>query len=197
MNLPIYILAQGKSSRMGRDKGLVKINGKEMILHCIENLMVLEQEIIIISSNTDYEKFGFRIISDRIENRGPAQGIITALEDLSKASGKPDQCMIVSCDMPLVNDKIIQRLCDLSVGQAGLTLSSTIACFEGDSFYPFPGIYSKSILTKWKSEVDNGNLKMQSLIKQFSHKTLPIEHPELFLNVNTPSDVLVAAKKLK
>lgn len=185
MNCPIYILAEGKSSRMGTDKGLVQINDQEMVLHCIENLKPLNQEIIIITSNHEYKKFGCRIISDKLKNQGPAQGIITALEDC-----KTEQCIIVSCDMPLVNDLLIAQL-------DNLIINSDIVCYAADYLYPFPALYSKSILPKWKQAVDASNLKMQSLIKQFNYKTLPIEDPDLFLNANTPEDIQQVETKLK
>ncbi len=187
MNFPIYILAEGKSSRMGSDKGLVKINGEEMMLHCIENQTGLKYrtlDITIITSNREYEKFGYRIISDKIKNQGPAQGILTAMDD-----AKADKCLIVSCDMPLITYSVIRLLFDLP-------RNTEIACFQKEFLFPFPGLYSKSILPKWKKKVDEGNLKMQWLIKQFDYKTLPIEHPELFLNVNTPEDILQVEKIL-
>lgn len=184
MHFTIYILAEGKSSRMGRDKGLVKINGKEMVLQCIENLIPLNQEIVIITSNLDYEEFGFRTISDNIKEQGPAQGIVTALTDCNT-----EQCIIVSCDMPLVTKLMIHQL-------TNLILNSDIICYESDYLFPFPGVYSKSILPLWKEKIAEGNLKMQSLIKQFNYKTLPIEDPELFLNVNTPEDVKLVEQKL-
>ena len=34
------ILAGGKSQRMGEDKSLIEIEGKQMILHIIENLKI-------------------------------------------------------------------------------------------------------------------------------------------------------------
>ena len=181
----IYILAEGKSSRMGEDKGLIKIKGKEMVAHCIDNLKPLKQEIVLITSNVAYKKFGLRIISDKLKNQGPAQGILTALEDSQTAKN-----LIVSCDMPLIYDMMIRRFDDL-------ILDGDIVCYEDAYLFPFPGVYSKSILPIWKEKIGGGDLKLQSLIKQFDYKTLPIDHPELFLNVNTPSDLKLIEEKLK
>ena len=185
MQYTIYILAEGKSSRMGKDKGLVKINEKEMIAHCIAHVKPLLQEIKIITSNTAYDKFDLPIISDSVKNNGPAQGIITALEN-----SKTEKNLILSCDMPLVNDLMIR-------GFDNLIMNSDIVCYEDEYLCPFPGVYSKSILPKWKAEVAAGNNKLQHLVRQFNYKTLPIEHPALFLNVNTPADLNLAAEKLK
>jgi len=185
MDYTIYILAEGKSSRMGTDKGLVKIKGKEMVAHCIDNVKPLHRETILISSNLAYEKFGLPIISDTKKNKGPAQGIITALEN-----SPTEKNVIMSCDMPLINGGVIRKLVEQMK-------QSEIVCFEQKFLYPFPAYYSKAILLKWKKEVAHGNKKMQQLIKQFDYKTLRIEDLELFLNVNTPADLKLAEEELK
>jgi molybdopterin-guanine dinucleotide biosynthesis protein A len=185
MQYTIYILADGKSSRMGEDKGLIKINGIEMIAHCVEFLRPLQQEIVIVSSNNKYKKFSDKIIGDTVKNQGPAQGIVTALED-----SKTTNNLIVSCDMPLFDHSFMSSFVEQSAG-------STICCFEDDYLFPFPGWYSKTILSKWTSELEKGNHKMQTLIKQFDYKTLPIKQHELFLNVNTTEDLQEAEKILK
>jgi molybdopterin-guanine dinucleotide biosynthesis protein A len=170
---------------MGTDKGLVKIKGKEMIVHCIDNLKPLNQEVVIVSSNPDYKKFGLPIISDKIKNNGPAQGIITALEN-----SNTEKNLMVSCDMPLVIESLIRLVVENSA-------AVDICCFNQQYLYPFPGIYSKSILPSWTTEVDKGNKKVQQLIKLFKTKRLSIDHPELFLNVNTPADVKKAEDLLR
>ncbi len=185
MDYTIYILAEGKSSRMGQDKGLVKIKDKEMIAHCIDHLLALQKEIVIISSNLAYKKFGFRMIADKEKDQGPAQGIITALED-----SQTEKNLIVSCDMPLVNNLLIRQLEEFMI-------DSDIVCYKKDYLFPFPGVYTKSILPSWKKEVAQGNKKMQHLIKQFKTKSLPIERTELFLNVNTPADIKKAEQLIK
>ena len=58
------ILAGGKSSRMGEDKGLVLLNGKPMIQYVIEALKEVVSDIIIISNNASYNKFRVPVYSD-------------------------------------------------------------------------------------------------------------------------------------
>ena len=79
-NISGYILAGGKSSRMGSDKGLMLLNKKAVIQHAIEQLEKSVKNIFIISNNIEYEKFGFKLIPDLIKDIGPAGGIYTALK---------------------------------------------------------------------------------------------------------------------
>jgi len=48
--ISIFILAGGKSSRMGRDKGLIPLKGRPMISYLIETIEGLDLPISIISN---------------------------------------------------------------------------------------------------------------------------------------------------
>src|ERR1035437_7677768 len=96
-NLNGYILAGGKSSRMGTDKGLLVFNKKTIIQHVIAQLKPVVKEVIIVSNNRDYEKFGVKVIADIIKNIGPAGGIHAAL-----SHSNTNHNFIVSCDMPFI-----------------------------------------------------------------------------------------------
>ena len=51
-----YVLAGGKSSRMGADKGLILLNDKPMIQYVIEQLKPLCKNIFIVTNNSEYKK---------------------------------------------------------------------------------------------------------------------------------------------
>ncbi|MEJ2113326.1 MAG: molybdenum cofactor guanylyltransferase [Flavobacteriaceae bacterium] len=55
-NITGIILAGGKSSRMGSDKGFINLNSKPFIVHIIEALKPLVNTIIIVSDNMDLEQ---------------------------------------------------------------------------------------------------------------------------------------------
>ena len=54
------ILAGGKSERMGTDKGLLLLKGKPFISHIYEAMKpIFGDNIIVVSSNTDYDALGY------------------------------------------------------------------------------------------------------------------------------------------
>lgn len=75
MQVGAIILAGGKSSRMGVDKGLMLLNEKPMVQHVIDAVKLVADEIIIVANNKEYKQFGYTVISDEIENAGPLAGI--------------------------------------------------------------------------------------------------------------------------
>jgi len=75
------ILAGGKSSRMGMDKGFCALNGKPMVQYAIDILEQTCDSIIICSNNSDYELFDLPVIPDIIKDIGPMGGIYSGLKN--------------------------------------------------------------------------------------------------------------------
>ena len=63
-NIPTYILCGGKSSRMGSDKGLVKLQGRMFIDHIINSLKSISNSIYLVTSNEEYSDFGYVLLQD-------------------------------------------------------------------------------------------------------------------------------------
>jgi molybdenum cofactor guanylyltransferase len=183
MEVGVYILAGGKSERMGEDKAQIKIGDKCMIEYVLDVAKKINAHPIIISSNESHEKFG-TCIPDAVLNQGPAMGVYTALRHTDH-----DYNLILSCDMPLIDLKICQF--------GDLISSNDILCYGNDFLYPFPGLYAKRILYKWKEQLDAGERKVQRMIKCFDYKEMPVENLDLFLNVNAKDELVRASKKLE
>jgi molybdopterin-guanine dinucleotide biosynthesis protein A len=107
-----YVLAGGGSTRFGRDKALVEIDGKPMLARMIELIQTVPIPAKMIAGRGKYEGFGVEIIEDRWPGEGPLGGIITALEDSSKSAAPPEWNLIVSCDMPFLTREWIAFLCE-------------------------------------------------------------------------------------
>ena len=149
------ILAGGKSSRMGFDKGLALLNGKPMIQHMITVIEKLGIELIIISNNPAYKAFGYPVYEDVIPEKGPAGGIFTALE-----CSTTDLNLILSCDAPYINSDVLNALISKSRNK-----DITIAEHEGVE-YPLIGVYSKSVKNVFRKNVEQNKLKLRSICSE-------------------------------
>jgi molybdopterin-guanine dinucleotide biosynthesis protein A len=177
-----YILAGGKSSRMGMDKGLMLLNGKAVVQYVIDALKPVMNRIVIVSNNHEYQKFGLEVIEDLIKDIGPAGGIYTALNHSDSQRN-----FIVSCDMPFVSSEAIKFLIE------GSTPSEITLPIHNQILEPLFGVYSKTCLFKWNELIERRIIKLQDLAEQFIMLKLNVDGNEnfnelLFTNINTKKD---------
>ncbi len=182
------ILAGGKSSRLGMDKGLVSLNGKPIIGHIIEEIRKLTDDISIISSNKEYDQFNCKRYEDLYTEKGPAAGISAAL-----LSAKHELVFITSCDMPFVKAASILSLIEQSE-------NAEITLFKHNEFIePMLAIYRKACFEKWDALLQQGNQKLSDFFNQFDTNFVDAqevlkENPLLFFNINTPQELTQAAQ---
>ena len=100
------ILAGGKSSRYGKNKAFIKINGIPLIEKVITVMGSVFQELIIITNTPHkYSHLRLPVYKDLIEGLGPLGGIFTGLTAISKDAG-----FFVACDMPSLNRELLRHM---------------------------------------------------------------------------------------
>ncbi len=186
------ILAGGKGIRLGRNKGLAKLQGKHLIEYVVSNLLEVCDEILISSNTAQCEKFGYRTIPDIYSGKGPMAGIHACL----KAS-KNEHNIVVSVDTPFVGKDFIKFMLD----KKGNGLIA--APWYGKDYYePLCAYYNKKVVREMESFFEKGNYKLPDLFKAvpFTAVSIPkmadFNHPMLFHNINTEEDLLLAEKYL-
>jgi len=180
-NITGIILAGGKSSRMGTEKGLILYKNKPFVEHIIEAMNPLVDNIIIISNNKAYESFGFKCYEDLIKNTGPLAGIYTGLN-----YSKTDHNLIVSCDIPLVNAVVLQKLIDQKNDA-----SEVIQLQSQGKNMPLIALYKKSCEVIFMEELHQNQKKVQKALKKCNVKTVVIDESleQVTANINTPEDL--------
>ena len=186
------ILAGGKSSRMGEDKGLVLLKGKPMIQYVIEALKEVVSEISIISNNESYHKFGVPVYSDIIKEKGPVGGIYTGLYH---STTELNFC--ISCDVPMISSDFIFWLLNRS-GNAFVTLP-----MYKDKVHQMIGVYSKQVLSNFQESVEKENLKLSQVNNDMGCEIIDIEKEYanfdelIFSNINTKNELISIAHDSK
>jgi molybdopterin-guanine dinucleotide biosynthesis protein A len=182
-NITGFILAGGKSSRMGEDKGLIQFQGKPMIEYTLNVMKQCCDQVIIVSNNPEYEQFGVTVIEDQIKDKGPLAGICTALS----YSQNPTN-LILTCDSPFVNKGLIEAL--ISSKKAEVTLP----IYEGQ-LYPLTAVYQKSTLEYLQTQLDLNNLKVKDVIKMLNIHLVEVKNQSPFFtenlleNINSKKDL--------
>jgi molybdopterin-guanine dinucleotide biosynthesis protein A len=185
------ILAGGKSSRMGQEKGLVQLGGKRLIDIAIQNLSMVCDTILISSNGDSFNDTGFQVIEDVKPGIGPMGGLYSAL-----LYSETTLNLVLSVDLPFVNEGLFRHLIESSKGyQAAVPWSGQ------EHYEPLCACYDLSILPLMEAHIKSGNYKLPDLFRQINMNPLPIEphlpfyHEALFMNINTKDD-LIAAQKL-
>jgi molybdopterin-guanine dinucleotide biosynthesis protein A len=183
-----FILAGGKSSRMGTDKGLIIFNEETIIQQVIAQLKPVVNNLVIVSNNTTYEKFGLEVIGDIIKDIGPAGGIQSALNH-----SETNYNFIVSCDMPFIKTNAIEFII-----QQSFQSQITIPIFHQKA-EPLFGVYTKECLPKWTELIQLGIIKLTDIASNFQLNKLNVDDNPLFsdvffTNINTQNDFNDALK---
>lgn len=180
MERTAIILAGGNSSRMGEDKGLMMVNGKPMIQHVIDVAKGVVEDIIIVSNNEEYNKFGYVVIPDEIKGKGPLGGVYTGL-----THSKTPLNIVLSCDIPYVNASLLNLLISHSDGY-------DITIPKKDGFtHQLMGVFSKKCLIPFKNAIDDNKLKLLTVFEKMNLNIVDADQfsARLFTNMNEKDDV--------
>lgn len=179
-NITGIILAGGKSSRMGSDKGLLLLNQKAFVQYSIDALSPLVSEIIIVSDQSAYDTFGYKRVKDVTKNAGPVAGIISGLEATQTTYN-----IILSCDIPLISTKILSKLV------VATNKNTTIIQVEshGKSM-PLIAMYNKQVLPIFKEQLQNNERRLRVVVNACGYKTITLSDNDTVStkNVNTQTE---------
>lgn len=176
------ILAGGKSSRMGSDKGMLELHGKKFIEYIIEAIKPVVDEIIIVANNFNYNDFGYKIVRDLVKDCGPMGGIYSGL-----MVSETEKNLILSCDIPDIRTETLQQIISHSE-----TEDATVPLHDGLS-EPLCAVYSKNCIVEFKKCLDKREFRLRDALKNLSVnyvQFIPGEHFSVdgFANINTPME---------
>lgn len=107
MNFSAIILAGGASSRMGRDKAFIAINGQPLLARQIQNARTAGAAEIFIAGRkaVDYSRFNHPILIDRFPDAGPLAGIESGLAHMTN-----QLLLVLAVDLPAMNPDFLRTL---------------------------------------------------------------------------------------
>jgi molybdopterin-guanine dinucleotide biosynthesis protein A len=96
-----YVLAGGRSTRMGRDKAMLILDGKPLVEHAVKKLKRLCAKVTILSNDAGLATYA-PILADNVGGYGPLGGIEAAL-----ASSEHEWNLILPVDMPFLPTRLL------------------------------------------------------------------------------------------
>jgi len=199
-NVAIFVIAGGKSSRMGRDKRWLDIGGRSMLERCLRRIpTVFSERFLMVEANSPdimqlAENCGFCIVTDEVQGRGPVEGLRLGLKHMSADWG-----LALSADMPFFSFSAIEplfiRLSEI-ISKGERRIKCILPTLDGRR-QPLAGLYHKGLLTEIAQKIKRGERKLGAMAEAFETELVDIhrytEQKEYFFNVNTKYDYRLAS----
>lgn len=184
------VLAGGRSSRMGRNKALLRINGEPLWQRQLRVLKEAGADPVHLVQARGQRALTRGILRDTVRNAGPLAGLHAAL-----AQCRSGHLAVVAVDLPYIEPAWFARLAKLCASGIG-AVSRTRNGYE-----PLAAIYPCETLPEVEARLSGKKFALQALIKALVHsrrmRVLSLKNTECrqLANWNTPGDVQPSAAK--
>ncbi|MEZ4874178.1 MAG: molybdenum cofactor guanylyltransferase [Flavobacteriaceae bacterium] len=171
------ILAGGKSSRMQTDKGLLPLGDDTFVSHILKAMQPFVNEVLIVTSNLQYDAFGHKRVEDHFRGLGPVSGLYTGLYH-----SQTEENLVVSCDVPFITPQVFSYLFEHAEKTAAVNLLES----SGNTM-PLIALYQKRCLPFCLEQINKRELAMHQLISKLESHIIPLEEAlALYVrNINT------------
>jgi len=190
-NITGVILAGGKSSRMKRDKALLKFHDKPFIQLISETLHKVFENVIIISDHVEQYKFLYLpIYQDVYKDCGPLAGIHSAFVH-TQSNG----IFISSVDLPLIDVSAIQYILNQKCNADAILFS-----LDGQ-IQPLFGLYYRACLLKIENQLKQKRYSVVEFLDKINTNIILLNSKQINIsskilqNINSPEDYQSLLKK--
>lgn len=191
-----YVLAGGKSSRMGTDKAFLNFNGETFLERAVGSLQtVCRKRARVVINETQFGEFnrrlpGLEYVFDINAECGPVGGIHAAVKDC-----ETEYAIILACDLPFIGAETIARLARLASDPENF--SAVVPRQSDGRVQPLCAVYRRraclpaveNLLKRNKTPSMRDFLQtVETRYVELSESTTETGEDFLFFNVNRPDD---------
>ena len=193
-SLSAIVLAGGRSSRMGRDKATIEIDGVPLIRR-IYDVVASCQDVDRVLANHIYvvtpwaEKYrsilppNCHFIPEQQPHQGPLIGFSQGLAAMTSA-----WVLLLACDLPNLSTPIVQSWID-GLPSIGLGSIAYLPKHLHKGWEPLCGFYRQSCHRSLLEYIDGGGQSFQGWLKPNPVTELVVTEPLWLVNCNTPADL--------
>ncbi|HLI64104.1 MAG TPA: molybdenum cofactor guanylyltransferase [Terriglobales bacterium] len=181
-NVTAFVLAGGRSSRMGSDKAMLVFNGQTLLQRALQVAAAAAGKTIIVGPKPRYAPLG-EVIEDIYAGCGPLSGIHAALQ----ATGT-DWNLVLSVDMPRMTSAFLSWLVQQAVAtQDSITVPDVLGGPQ-----PLCAVYHRDLRQAAEQALNAADYKIAHLFAKVATRYITEPEiiaagfsPELFVNINT------------
>ena len=172
------LLVGGRSTRMGRDKFAMEINGRPQWKFMVDELSTFFDQVFISCRQDQAAHFeGHSLIFDEVNDIGPMGAIHSAFQKLTQTNS----IFFVACDMPLFKCSLSVKLYDqLSDDYDVISAWNT----RRGSAEPLVAFWNRSAIPRINTFMAEQNYALFKCMAQLRVKTIEIKESEQLRNVN-------------
>jgi molybdopterin-guanine dinucleotide biosynthesis protein A len=208
-NITGFVLAGGKSTRMGRDKAALHLEGRTLLEHALGTLRQVCAEVMVLGPRELYSKFGAEVVEDIFPGCGPLSGIHAAL---SRTRTKFN--LVIAVDTPFLSAAFLSFMAQRAIESGAAVTTPEIAGYK----QPLCSVYGREFLPiaqkalqpqrnagEWPARSASAKSREYKIVPLFpAERTCIITEeemrrfaftPEMFENLNTPDDLERARRR--
>ena len=187
-----FVVAGGKSSRMGQDKALLKLAGRTLLERILKLAGGVSREVRVVGNTAKFAAFA-PVIEDVFRDQGPLAGIHAALRSTST-----DLNLVLAVDLPFLDADFLRYL----IAQARATTALVTVPRAGGAWQTLCAVYRRAFAEYAEESLRQGKNKIDPLFARVQTKVIEeselLQHgfsPGLFRNLNTPEEFRQAEKQ--
>lgn len=184
-----FILTGGRSTRMGRDKATLELNGFPLAERAAG---VLRASSLFSLVRFVGESRDANFVADIYKTRGPLGGLHAAL-----SSAKSEWIFLLGCDLPFVTRELIARLATFCLAD----LDTVVPVQDDGQVQPLCAFYRVAECFTHATDLleSSENAGLRDLLERVQTRKVAFDQigdldgaEHFFLNINTPDDLETA-----
>jgi len=191
-DLVAFVLAGGKSSRMGADKAFIIFNRRTLLERALDLARSVTPEIGIVGNRAKFAAFA-PVVEDLFANCGPLGGIHAALR-----ASSAELSLMLAVDMPFVSTSLLHYLID----RARNSSAAVTVPYWGGRNQPLCAVYRRAFADIAELALKQGRYKIDALFADESTQVISEDElkgkgfsADLFRNLNTPQELAEARSR--
>lgn len=174
----LALLCGGRSKRFGSNKALAKVCNSTLIEHIVKQLQAVCLPLVLVTNTPEeYAFLNLPCLTDSKAYSGPLAALLTVFEKTSY-----DQVVLVACDMPRLETKLLSTLLQHTPEAA--------ACVVRDAVGPqyLLGRYSRRLFKSLDEFVQGGGKSFKEFFLSHPYALVFLDSENEIPNVNTPKE---------
>ena len=193
-DLTLIVAAGGKSTRMGRDKRFLPLDGEPLLARTLRKGRAAGFRSIVLAAEGAQEElttlaaeYGAMLVTDEIPAQGPAAAIAAGL-----SAAETEWSLVLSGDMPFYDFELVRTLLPYADGDTQVILPTLSGYWQ-----PLAALYQRDAGAVFATAIARGDRKLGIILRELTVREVPLTvDAGMLFNVNTPAAYRLACGRL-